>query len=52
MPWNPARQRSVSTALAIWLITVAKAAPATPQWNPAMKTTSSTMLTRDATMRK
>ena len=52
MPCDPARQRSVSTALATWLMTVAMAAPATPQPNTAMKTVSSTMLTSEATMRK
>src|SRR5699024_9655907 len=35
IPLEPARQRRVSTALATWLITVAMAAPATPQWKPA-----------------
>ena len=52
MPPEPIRQRMVSTALATWLMTVAMAAPATPQWNPATNRISSTMLTSEAMMRK
>ena len=52
MPSEPMTQRRVSRALATWLTTVAMAAPATPQPSTAMNTTSSTMLTSDAAMRK
>lgn len=44
--------RSVSAALATWLSTVAHAAPATPQPNTAINTTSSAILTSDAAIKK
>ena len=52
IPSEPATQRSVSSALATWLATVAMAAPATPQPSTAMNTTSSTILTSDAAIKK